>query len=87
MMIRPGPTFELWRLMLAVGFVAFAIAWSSRWSDCTYRAALHATLATTERRASSGERRAQWHDEMRRRCERARWLPWPFGPSEPPRPD
>ncbi len=83
-------------LMLAVAFVALAIAWSSRWTDYRYRAAFHATLAAQHRdfagvRSMTAwardrqRRKAEWHEEMGRRFDRAAWLPWPFEPSEPPK--
>lgn len=96
-MHRPRATVR--GLMMAVAFVALAIAWSSHFSDCKHQAALHATLASTMRHVFAGEgrgitaqsvdrqlRKAQWHEEMSRRFERAAWLPWPFDPPEPPRP-
>jgi hypothetical protein len=95
---RPGPRFSVRWLMMAVAFVALMIAWSSRWSDCKYRAAVHATLAAerrffvaqrgrTDRARDRQRREAEWHEEMSRRFERAKWIPWPFGPTEPPRPE
>jgi hypothetical protein len=98
MIRRPRPRFSVRWLMMAVAFMALMIAWSSRWSDCKHQAALHATLAAERRFLVGGmnltdlardrqRRKAEWHEEMSRRFERAKWLPWPFSPSEPPRPE
>ena len=92
---RPPLTVSIRLLMLAVAVVAISIRWSAHWFDCRQRAALHASLAgrtlavQPEPTDPSGARRdleAEWHEEMRRRFEQAAWLPWPFPPSEPPRP-
>ena len=59
---------------------------------------VHATLAAERRWSVRGtsltapardhqRREAEWHEEMSRRFERAKWLPWPFGPYEPARPE
>ena len=92
---RPPLTVSIRLLMLAVAVVAISMRWSAYWFDCRQRAAMHAGLAAG--RALTGDpatdpvrvRRAleaEWHEEMRRRFERAAWLPWPFPSPEPPRP-
>jgi hypothetical protein len=91
-MRRPAPTLSIRMLMLAVAIVAASMSWSAHWSDCKYQAVLHATLAAAGRQEdrvgqASPNRRAEWREEMSRRFERAAWLPWPFPPSEPPRPE
>lgn len=94
---HPHPTVSIRLLMLAVAVVAVSIRWSAHWIDCKHQAAFHAALAEdrqvfsgmTEMAAWARNRQAlktRWHEEMRRRFERAAWLPWPFPPSEPPRP-
>ncbi len=97
--MRPfRPIFTVRTLMLAVAVAASSSAWSGRWSDFKHRAALHAGQAFQERwvARSAGMtreavdlqgRKAEWHDEMRRRYEVAAWIPWPYPPAEPPRPD
>jgi len=73
------PRWSVRVLMLAVAFVALAIAWSSRWTDYRYRAAFHATLAAQHRdfagvRSMTAwardrqQRKAEWHEEMGRRA-------------------
>ena len=92
---RPRPSVR--GMMMAVAFVALAIAWSAHYSDCKYRAAMHAGMASQHRVFAGAasltdwardhqRRKAEWHEEMSRRFERAKWLPWPSGPSEPPGP-
>ncbi len=94
----PHPTLTLRGLILAVAAIAGAMAWSGHWSDCKHQAVLHAVAASEARReASAGGltdlalarqiRKVEWHEEMRRRLEWAAWSPWPFPPSEPPRPN
>jgi hypothetical protein len=94
-MAEARPTFTIRILVFAVAFVAVSIGWSAHWSDCKYQAVLHATLANSERQQRPGEsledqtrkqRNAQWHEEMRRKFDRAAWLPWPGSTAEPPRP-
>ena len=96
MPIRPPMTVSIRLLMLAVAVVALSIRWSEHWIDCRHQAALHAGLAISRSPVKGVDttdpanvRRAlevRWHEEMRRRFEQAAWLPWPFPPSEPPRP-
>jgi hypothetical protein len=84
-MSGPRSTFSLRTLLIGVSFVAGSIGWSANWSDCKHQAVLHAALASVEERAHKYQK-AEWHQEMRRRYERAAWLPWPGSTSEPPQP-
>ncbi len=88
------PTLTLRGMTLSVAVIAGSMAWSGHWSDCKHQAVLHAVAASEVRReARSGGmtlalwREVEWHEEMRRRFERAAWAPWPFPPGEPPRPE
>jgi hypothetical protein len=82
-------------LMVMVAVVAISMRWSAHWFDCKQKAAIHASLAgrtlmgQTAATSQTGLHRTpeeEWHEEMSRRFERAAWLPWPFPPTEPPRP-
>ena len=90
----PLPTLTLRGLMVAVAIIAWSMAWSGHWSDCKHQAVLHAVAASEVRREALAYgvtvarwREMEWHEELSRRFEWAAWSPWPFPPSEPPRPD